>query len=310
MVKESNMTEAENQMEFVLDDAPAKVDNRKDEPAIEIVDGSVSADSEQNEPKDVEKALKKLTKKLEKEKEARQAAEVQARKSAEYARSAVIDAQDSRIHLVGGAIETMKRDDEILTAHLRNAMEIGDFDRAAEIQKTLAVNANKMMELERGYQDLRNAPPPPPVQQAPAGEMNVEDIIQRVTPRSAEWLRENKKHLPDSRSLRIMARAHEDAIDHGMIPESDQYFRFVENRLGINRDQKPYYDGDDAMSGAAKATKNRQSPPSAPVSRQPVDSQTRPGVIRLTAEQVEAAKISGISPQEYYKLMMQDRNRN
>ena len=139
--------------------------------------------------------------------------------------------------------------------------------------------------------------------------MTVDDIIQKVTPRSAEWLRENKKHLPDSRSIRIMARAHEDAIDHGMVPESDQYFRFVENRLGINRKQE-FYDGNDAMSGAAKATKSRQSPPSAPVSRQPVDSQTRPGVIRLTAEQVEAAKISGISPQEYYKLMMQDRNRN
>ena len=303
------MSEGKGQMEFVLDDAPTKVESKKDEPIIEIVDQAVSADDGQDKPHNVEKALKKLTKKLGKEKEARQAAEAQARKSAEYARNATIDAQDSRIHLVGGAIETMKRDDEILTAHLKNAMEIGDFDRAAEIQKTLAVNAHKMMELERGYQDLRNAPPPPPVQQAPPGEMTVDDIIQKVTPRSAEWLRENKRHLPDSRSIRIMARAHEDAIDHGMVPESDQYFRFVENRLGINRKQE-FYDGDDAMSGAAKATKSRQSPPSAPVSRQPVDSQTRPGVIRLTAEQVEAAKISGISPQEYYKLMMQDRNRN
>ena len=303
------MSEGEGQVEFVLDDAPTKVESKKDEPIIEIVDQAVSADDGQDKPHNVEKALKKLTKKLEKEKEARQAAEAQARKSAEYARNATIDAQDSRIHLVGGAIETMKRDDEILTAHLKNAMEIGDFDRAAEIQKTLAVNAHKMMELERGYQDLRNAPPPPPVQQAPPGEMTVDDIIQKVTPRSAEWLRENKRHLPDSRSIRIMARAHEDAIDHGMVPESDQYFRFVENRLGINRKQE-FYDGNDAMSGAAKATKSRQSPPSAPVSRQPVDSQTRPGVIRLTAEQVEAAKISGISPQEYYKLMMQDRNRN
>ena len=303
------MSEGEGQMEFVLDDAPTKVESKKDEPIIEIVDQAVSANDGQDKPHNVEKALKKLTKKLGKEKEARQAAEAQARKSAEYARNATIDAQDSRIHLVGGAIETMKRDDEILTAHLKNAMEIGDFDRAAEIQKTLAVNAHKMMELERGYQDLRNAPPPPPVQQAPPGEMTVDDIIQKVTPRSAEWLRENKKHLPDSRSIRIMARAHEDAIDHGMVPESDQYFRFVENRLGINRKQE-FYDGNDAMSGAAKATKSRQSPPSAPVSRQPVDSQTRPGVIRLTAEQVEAAKISGISPQEYYKLMMQDRNRN
>jgi hypothetical protein len=304
------MSDVEGQMEFVLDDAPPKVEAKNDEPVIEIVDEVSPAKPVEGKSQDVETALKSLTKKLEQEKEARQAAEAQARKSAEYARNAVIDAQDSRIHLVGGAIETMKRDDEILTAHLKNAMEIGDYDRAAELQKTLAVNAHKMMELERGYQDLRNAPPPPPVQQATPGEMSVDDIIQKVTPRSAEWLRENKKHLPDSRAIRIMARAHEDAIDHGMIPESDQYFRFVENRLGINRDQKPYYDGEDAMSGAAKVTKSRQSPPSAPVSRQPVDSQTRPGVIRLTAEQVEAAKISGISPQEYYKLMMQDRNRN
>jgi len=306
------MSESENQMEFILDDAPAKVDNKKDDPSIEIVADAAdvgAADEGKRTPQDVEKALKKLNKKLEREKEARQAAEAQARQSAEQARNATIDAQDSRIHLVGGAIETLKRDDEILTAHLKNAMEIGDFDRAAEIQKTLAVNANKMMELERGYQDLRNAPPPPPVQQSRSDVPNVDDIIQKVTPRSAEWLRENRKHLPDARSIRIMARAHEDAVDHGIIPESDQYFRFVEDRLGISK-KTDSYERDDAMSGAAKATKSRQSPPSAPVSRQPVDNPGRPGVIRLTAEQVEAAKISGISPQEYYKLMMQDRNRN
>jgi phage I-like protein len=65
------------------------------------------------------------------------------------------------------------------------------------------------------------------------------------------------------------------------------------------------------MSDAAKPTKSRQSPPAAPVSRTPVGSEgTRPGVIRLTADEVEAAKISGISPQEYYRLKMQDRNRN
>lgn len=307
------MSGTEEQMEFVLDDAPAKVEQKKDEPTIEIVadPAAVGEVKEPNKrgPKDVEKALKKLNKKLEKEKEARHVAETQARKAAEQARYATMDAQDSRVHLVGGAIETLRRDDEILTAHLKNAMEIGDFDRAAELQKTLAVNANKMVELERGYNDLRNAPPPPPVQQPSSDAPNIDDIIQKVTPRSAEWLRENRKHLPDARSVRIMARAHEDALDHGIIPESDQYFRFVEDRLGIGR-KKDNYERDDAMSGAAKATKNRQSPPSAPVSRQPVDNPGRPGVIRLTSEQVEAAKISGLTPQEYYRLMMQDRNRN
>jgi hypothetical protein len=305
------MAEADEQMEFVLDDAP-KVEAKQEEPVIEIVDDPnqpVEAKEEVKSSQDIEKALKNLNKKLEKEKEARLEAEARAREAAEQARRYNMDAQDSRLHLVGSAIETLKRDDEILTAHLKNAMEIGDYDRAAEIQKTLAVNASKMMELERGYNDLRNAPPPPQVQQATPQEMTVDDIIGRVTPRSAEWLKQNRDYLPDARSIRIMARAHEDAIDYGYVPESDQYFRFVEGRLGIGS-KKESYDGDDATAGAAKVTKNRQSPPAAPVSRQPVDTPTRPGVIRLTPEQVEAAKISGISPQEYYKLMMQDRNRN
>jgi hypothetical protein len=305
------MAEADEQMEFVLDD-DSKIEAKKDEPVIEIVDEAsdpVEAKEEKKKSQDVEKALKDLNKKLEREKEARLEAESRAKIAAEQARRYNMDAQDSRIHLVGGAIETLKRDDEILTAHLKNAMEIGDYDRAADLQRNLAVNASKMMELERGYNDLRNAPPPPQVQQASPQEMTVDDIIGRVTPRSAEWLKQNRDYLPDARSIRIMARAHEDAVDHGYVPESDQYFRFVEDRLGIGS-KKESYDADDATAGAAKVTKNRQSPPSAPVSRQPVDSPNRPGVIRLTAEQVEAAKISGLTPQEYYKMMMQDRNRN
>ena len=304
------MSGENEQIEFVIDDAPVKAEVKKDEPAIEIVDDPNDVGAKPEKPaKDIEKTLKKLNKKLEREKSARQDAEMKARQAAEHARRSTMDAQDSRVHLVGSAIETLKRDDEILTAHLRNAMEIGDYDKAADIQRTLAGNANKMVELERGYQDLRNTPPPPPVAPINANGPNVDDIIQKVTPRSAEWLKENRKHLPDARSIRIMARAHEDAIDYGMIPESDQYFRFVEDRLGIGK-KKDNYERDDAMSGASKACKNRQSPPSAPVTRQPVDAPNRPGVIRLTAEQVEAAKISGISPQEYYKLMIQDRNRN
>jgi hypothetical protein len=306
------MSGNEEQIEIDLGDA-SKVEQQASEPELVIVDEGADSKLEafdgEEKAQDPEKALKKLQKKLEKERKAREEAERNAREAIEKARQASVEAQDSRIHLVSGAIETLRRDDEILTAHLKQAMEIGDFDRAAEIQKTLAVNANKMVELERGYNDLKNSPPPPPVQQQDPSAPNIDDIIQRVTPRSAEWLRENRKHLPDSRSIRIMARAHDDAIDHGIIPESDQYFRFVEDRLGIGK-KKDSYERDDAMSSAAKATKNRQSPPSAPVSRQPVDNPGRPGVIRLTAEQVEAAKISGISPQEYYKLMMQDRNRN
>lgn len=302
------MGENQEQMEFPLDDAVVKVESDQEEPVVEVIEASAPAQEPKPDAPDPEKALKALGKKLEQEREARKEAESKAREAAEQVRRASMEVQDSRLHLVSSAIETLKRDDDILTAHMRNALEIGDFDKVAELNRTLASNASKLSELERGYNDLRNTPPPPEVQQIPR-EMTVDDVIQQVTPRSAEWLRANKQHLPDSRSLRIMGRAHDDAVDLGMIPESDQYFRFVESRLGIGA-KTPSYESDDAMSGAAKVTKNRQSPPAAPVSRQPVDSQTRPGTIRLTPEQVEAAKISGVTPQEYYKLMMQERNRN
>jgi hypothetical protein len=306
------MSGTEQQMEIDLGDMP-KVENKAaEEPIVEIIDENASpAEEEAPRKDDPEKALKKLQKKLEQEQKAREEAEKMARQAAEQARQATIEAQDSRIHLVNGAMETLRRDEEILTAHLKQAMEVGDYDKAAEIQKTIAVNANKMVELERGYDELRKAAPPPPVQPNAPREITVDDIIQQVTPRSQEWLNRHREYLPDSRSIRIMGRAHEDALDMGLIPESDQYFAFVENRLGINKSARNDYQEYDAMSDAAKPTKSRQSPPAAPVSRTPVGSEgTRPGVIRLTADEVEAAKISGISPQEYYRLKMQDRNRN
>jgi hypothetical protein len=309
------MSGNEEQIEIDLGDTP-KVEDQISESEIEIVDEEVDpkveASGNKERAEDPEKALKTLQKKLEAERKAREEAERNARDAIEKAHQATVDAQDSRIHLVSGAIETLKRDDEILTAHLKQAMEIGDFDRAAEVQKAMLSNQNKMMELERGYEDMRrNPPPPPPPSQTPR-EVTVDDLINQVTPRSAEWLKKNKENIPDTRTIRIMARAHDDAVDYGIVPESDAYFNFIENRLGIGKTRQDYRseEVDDAMSGASKAVKTRQSPPSAPVSRQPMDSPTRPGTIRLTKEEVEAAKISGISPQEYHRLKMQDRNRN
>ena len=104
-----------------------------------------------------------------------------------------------------------------------------------------------------------------------------------------------------------MARAHEDAVDHGIIPETDEYFHFVENRMGINKNDR---NGDEVMSSASNSTQRRSSPPSAPVSRTPAGSSHRPGVVQLTSAEVEAARISGISPQEYYRNKMKEQNRS
>ena len=302
------MSGDDEQIEFKLDDAPPVEASKNNEPEIEIIDDPVAADAKVPE-KDVDKAFKKLNKKLEEERKARMDAEAMARQATEHARLAQNEASDSNLHLVNGAIESVRRDQELLKGHLRDAMAIGDFDKAAELQEQMAGNITNLRQLERGFEEMKQQPRMQPQGPAP-GELTVDTLIDRVTPRSAEWLQRNRDALPDARSIRVMARAHEDAIDYGIAPESDAYFQFVENRMGITSTRRSIPEVDNVMSDAASSKQRRSTPPSAPVSRQPIDSPNhRPGVITLTAAEVEAAKISGITPQEYYRNKMREPNR-
>jgi len=302
------MSGTEEQIEIDLGDMPKVEETKVEEPVVEIIDETVEAVSEEKAPKDPEAALKKLQKKLDQQKKLADEAQERARLLEQQAAQAMNKASESDFHLVSSAIDRLNMDQDMLKAQLRDSMAIGDFDKAAEIQAAMVSNTTNLKQLERGLEEMKNTPRQP-IQPVQRNQISVDDLIDKVTPRSAEWLRKNKEALPDERSIRIMGRAHEDAIDMGIIPESDDYFQFVESRLGIGN-RKSEDQGYDAMSDAAKVTKNRQSPPAAPVSRSPADAPSRPGVVRLTAAEVEAAKISGISPQEYYKLKMQDRNRN
>ena len=301
------MAEAEETLEFKLDDAPKLETKNNGDLAVEIVDQPDSPDNDKS-GKDVDKALKALNKKLDEERKARMEAEAVARQASEQARMLHNEASDSNLHLVGGAIESVKRDQEILKAQLRDAMAIGDYDVAANVQEAMANNITNLRQLERGFEEMKQQPRLQP--QAPASnEVDVDYLINNVTPRSAEWLQRNRDHVSDARSIRVMKRAHEDAVDYGIAPESDAYFQFVENRMGISGSRKSIPEVDDVMSSASSTTQRRSAPPSAPVSRQPIDTPNRPGVIRLTADEVEAARISGITPQEYYRNKTRDSGR-
>lgn len=306
------MADENSEVEIVIDRSSTEQVPAGPEPIIEIVNSEAEVGASDGGPKDVEKALKKLNKKLEKERKARREAEEKASQAEVRVRVAANEVTDTNLHFVGNIIETVKRDQEILTANLKHAMASGDYDRAAEIQHSMTTNNSKLVDLERGYAEMRaqpRVPVQPPAQKQ--GEVTVDDLIDRVTPKSAKWLKSNRDNLQSPKSIRIMARAHDDAVDLGITPESDEYFRFVEQRVGIdNGNNQDRYGGDDVMSKASQATGRRSAPPSAPVSRAPLNSPSRPGTIRLTAEQVEAAKISGISPQEYYNNLVRERERN
>lgn len=305
------MSETEKQIEIDLGEntpAPEIVEAKPDEPVVQVVE---EAKQPEKPAPDVEKTLKKLSKKLEKEKKARAEAELSARLAQERAAAAAHEVNDSQLHLVSGAIESLRRDQEILKSALKESMAIGDYDKAADIQAHMTENLKKLGDLEHGYKEMKANPPKPVVPAPPSHDAVIDGIIERLTPKSANWVKENRKHLADEKALRMMRRAHEDAVDRDIPVESKEYFKFVEKRMGIRKKEKSEdksYEGS-SMSEASKGQKRNSSPPAAPVSHAPGGSNYRNGTATLTQAEAEAARISGISLQEYYRNKMKEQNR-
>jgi len=297
--------------EELIEINPGDISKVQDDPEVIIIDDPASGEADDGAKKrdvDPAAALEKLKRKLKQEKDRANDAEARARLAVAQASSASNEMDDTHLHLVGSAISTIKRDQDILKMNYRESLTNGDYDRVAEIQESMSMNAAKLLQLENGFNDMKSKPkqvvPPPPPK-----DMTVEDLITRVTPKSAEWLKEHQDDLGDARSLRIMGRAHDDAVDMGIKAESQEYFSFIEKRLGIGNRGRSVDEDTEVFSEAARPMQRRQSPPAAPVTRSGNGSGQRSTEIRLTKEQVEHAKISGLTPKEYYIEMLREKNR-
>ena len=287
------MSEENKEIEVVLDDADKKSD---DTPKVEIVDEEPAKKGKSVEVTPDE-GISELKKSLEREKQARLDAERRAHQASQQAHKASVDKTDSEYQLVVNAIETVKGRNEQLKTAYADAMNAGDYNRAAEIQSALAKNANQLSDLKRGKKAMKEQlkTAKQEIQQVRSPQIDiVEQLASSVSSRSAAWLRDSKEHLKGEREIRKMFRAHEDAIDDGIAPDTDEYFSFIENRLGINRHAD---DGDNMSAAAAPAPRKSVSPPPAPVSR----GGQRPNVMRLTAAEAEMASSLGMSPEEYAK---------
>lgn len=278
------MTEEKDpQVEVQLDEP------KTEEPKIEVVD---------KEPERAEvspeEGIQEMKRRLQTAEEARFAAErarAEAEKKAEKADSKT---KDANYQLVANAIETVKGRADAIKQAYASAMASGDYDRAAQLQEALAVNAQQLSELKRGKKALKaelneskkeSKKPSPEISNEPM----IDQLARQVSPRSASWIRDNRDALDNERMIRRMFRAHEDAVDDGIKPDSEEYFSYIEGRLGLSKQE-----------GSVAPPRKQAPPPPAPVSR----GGQRPNVVRLTREQVDMAKMMGMSEADYAKNML------
>jgi len=268
----------DEQIELTLETVP--------EDEIVIVDAPDEPKIETKPEITVDDGIEALRRELEAEKAARQRAEQQAR-------AATTDKADSDLRMLNTAIETETRNKEILKANLRDAVANGDTDAQADILMAINQTDNNIRQISDGkkhYEAQLRAP-------APANK--VEALASQLTQKSAEWVRSNPDVVNDDRKAKRLERAHFDALDDGIKPDSPEYFNFLETRLNINK--APTQPQDTAMSTASGPTSGRQAsgPPAAPVSRSGTGTGGRPNVVSLTRAEQEAAKDMGMSPKEY-----------
>lgn len=292
------MADEDHGVEIVLDEPKTE---EKSEIEVKIEDEKPEKKKKEAAEKVVapEEGINELKRKLEAEKRRAEEAERRVLQANQQINKAYAETVESKYDLVVSALETVKTRGEQLKNAYSESMAVGDYNKAAEIQQAMAETAHQLAELKRGEKAMKEQIKAAEAQQVrpvdpPADP--VEQMAQSVSPRSASWLRENKDVLRNDRAVRKMFRAHEDAVEDGIEPDTDEYFSFIESRLGINRGGDD--EGESPMSAAAAPATPRRSvsPPAAPVSR---GNGQRPGVIRLTREEAETAKLLGMTEKEY-----------
>lgn len=284
---------AEDRLELDLGDNP--------KPAEDIIVEKSEEKSSVADP--VEDTLDALKKQLDEERRGRQEAMRRANEAEQSAYAAQGEVQDTSLHLVSNAIDTVRQNNNILKSNYREAMATQDFDAAADIQAEMSANAARLLQLEQGKQALENQPrqpAPKPYQADP-----VEALASQLSPRSAEWVRRNPQYATDPRLYQKMIAAHNLAMADDIPADSDDYFNAIEDTLRMRRqDNSRDYD---AMADAAKPTQRRSAPPAAPVSRSGGGGGSKPDRVTLSAAEREMASMMGMTIDEYgrNKLILQ-----
>jgi hypothetical protein len=288
--------EAAEAAEAAKKDAPepeTKIDEPKSEPKA---DKTVLTPDE---------GIKKLQAQLENEKQARLEAERRAREAAEGEARAKNKVQSTELDFVKSGIASLTAANDALEEKYAAALSTQDYAGAAKVQRELAANEAKLVELERAKTNMEKAPAVMPR----VADDPVERLCAQLTPQSAAWVRAHPEYARDPAKYRKMLGAHELAMGDGFKPDSPEYFAAVEDTLKIAPQRQEVRMDTDPTADAARPSASRPSrqaaPPSAPVSRSGNGTGgNRANVVTLTPEQVEIAQMMKMTPEEYAKQVV------
>lgn len=288
--------------EAKVEETPPKVEKVKAKEEDPVAETKPKIDDREKALNDLRRQYEHQKKVAQAEREARQQAEAYARQQAQQVGNAYNEVQDSNLKIILNAIDATEQQAMSAERDYAEAMAAGNFSLAAKAQRLMAQCESHLLQLNNGKNQLEEALQQPVegsvyAQQVPSFEPQVpqdpvEVYAQRLTPKSAQWLREHPEAVD---KIGRLTRAHQDALEDGITAESNEYFRYIENRLGINQqsnDPEPEQEYEQPQR-VLETAPPKKSMASAPVTSNASVTSSRsagnPNTMTLTSAEVEVA---------------------
>lgn len=300
-----------------IDDLADELKKQDEIETEEKVEAKVEEQPEPNKPDpELEKAKRERDEanaKLAAEQSLRQVAEkLAADKDGEvnrlgnYALNADVQTLTTAINATAGHVQSAK-------ANYKAAMEIGDYEKAAEAQEAIAIAAAELLRLKDGKAELeavidkqKKAPVETKKVEQPKTQ-TADDYINALPAVSKAWLSEHREYVDDPKLHNKMVAYSNAALAEGIKLHTPEHIKFLEDKLGISQpsDDPDEDDADVELEEPKQEAKPKaRTMPAAPVSRgNKTYSSANPNGnrIRLSPALVAMAKEMGEDPAIYAK---------
>lgn len=181
---------------------------------------------------------------------------------------------DSQIVSVAQAITAEEAAAEKAQSDYERAFESGDAKAMAVAARAQARAETRLDRLQQSKADLEaERKTPAPIerdvprqarQERKTDADPFEEMLTRVSPRTAKWMREHKEVVNDPKKWALAQGAHYRAVGQDYVPDSDAYFDFIDTELGFKQPVEKTVADPGAESTPART---RKAMPAAPVSR-------------------------------------------
>lgn len=208
--------------------------------------------------------------------------------------------QQAQYDAILNAISAAQSEADTAQNDLAVAMSEQDYVKAAEAQRRLSVATSRLVQLDDGkvafeshMEAVKNEPPP----REPRAVDPI-DANPNLSSAQKSWFKQHREVQSNQAQMARLGAAHWDALEAGHPQDSENYFKFLDERLGFSKKQDP---------APAPQPQRKSVPMSAPVSRDTPSlssgkmTSTR---VELTPAQREAARIAGVDDVTYARNLL------